>query len=220
MDRSNTGVKSKMPSRRKEKFYALLYSLVHPFDGFYELKHRGLKSNTLSIIALVLYGLVACIKYQYSGFVVNDNPIHRMNSVQIFFSAVGIFVLFAIANWTITTLFNGKGFISDILMVLGYALYPVIVGDIIYIIASNFIVQEEAMLLYAVSSLIWAWFAFLVLAGLTTVHEYTFSRTLVTIFASVVSMTIIVFVVILYFTLVQQFVSFFLSLIKEIIRRV
>ncbi len=220
MDRSNIKQRPISTNRLKVKFDALLYSLLHPFDGFYECKHRGLKSVPLAIIGIVLYGLVACVKYQYTGFVINSNPIHLMNSVRIFLSAISIFVLFAIANWTITTLFNGKGFLTDILMVVGYALYPVIAGDIFFIIGSNIVVQEEAMLLYAVSSIIWAWFAFLVVAGLTTIHEYTFGRTIVTILASVASMTIIVFVVILYFTLMQQFISFFLSLIEEIIRRV
>lgn len=203
----------------KSKLRALFHTLLHPFDGFYECKHRGLKSLRLAILGIVIFGLLACVKYQYTGFVINTNAIHYMNSVRIFVSAISVFILFAVANWTITTLFNGKGFLSDIVMVIGYALYPVILGDLIYLIASNFIIQEEAILLIAISGISWAWFAFLVLAGLTTIHEYGFGRTMVTILASFVSMIIIVFILILYVTLMQQLISFLTSLIQELIRR-
>lgn len=204
----------------KQKLQTLFYSLLHPFDGFYECKHRSLKSTPLAAIGIILYGLLACLKYQYTGFVINTNPIHYMNSVTIFLSAVSVFLLFALANWTITTLFNGKGFLSDIVMVIGYALYPVVIGDVLYLILSNFVIQEEVMLLTALSAVAWVWFAFLVVAGLTTIHEYGFGVTLATILASFISMAIIVFIFILYITLMQQLISFFSSLIQEILRRV
>lgn len=203
----------------KSKVQALFYTLLHPFDGFYECKHHGLKSMPLAILGLVLFGFMACLKYQYAGFVVNTNAIHFMNSLRIFVSATSIFILFAVANWTITTLFNGKGFLGDIIMVIGYALYPVILGDIIYLIGSNFVIQEEVILLLAVSGISWVWFAFLALAGLTTIHEYGFGRTIVTILASFISMIIIIFILILYVTLMQQLISFISSLLKELIRR-
>lgn len=202
------------------RFKALLYCLVHPFDGFYECKFRGLKSSFLAILGIVLYGVMANVKYQYTGFIVNTNPIHRMNSITNFIAAVSVLVLFIIGNWTITTLFNGKGSLTDILMVIGYGLYPVIGMELMTVILSNFLTLDEMMLLRAFSMLIWGWAFLVMLAGLITVHEYTLGQTILTLVATAISMIIIVFIFVLYLTLMQQIVSFAMVVGREAIRRI
>jgi hypothetical protein len=93
----------------KEKLHYLKYAAFHPFDGFYEIKNRQKGSVLLATIILALYGIMQCLSYQYTGFIMNTNALFAMNSITIFISAISIFVLFTVSNWTVTTLFNGKG---------------------------------------------------------------------------------------------------------------
>ena len=92
----------------KEKLEYLKQSLIHPFDGFYEVRFRQKGSILLAVLILAIYGIVQCAAYQYTGFILNLNPVYAMNSVSIFVSSVAIVILAAISNWTVTSLFNGK----------------------------------------------------------------------------------------------------------------
>ncbi|MCD8023405.1 MAG: hypothetical protein LUF30_10710 [Lachnospiraceae bacterium] len=96
-----------MKSKAQEKLYYLKYSVFHPFDAFYEIRFRGKGSNLLSVLILVLFGLLMCVSYQYTGFIINENQLASMNSISIFCTWMLGFILFIVGNWSITTLLNG-----------------------------------------------------------------------------------------------------------------
>lgn len=203
----------------KEKLYYLKYALFHPFDGFYEVKYRGKGSALIAVLILVLYGVLQCISYQYKGFVINLNPLHEMNSINIFISSLSILLLFVVSNWTVTTLFNGKGTMRDILIITGYSLLPMIILSSIMVFASNFIIEEEAVILYALQALGIIWFVYLMIAGLCVIHEYSFGLNITTIAVTLIAAVIIVFLGILFFTLIERMVDFFTLVGRELTRR-
>ena len=93
-----------------EDFKYLLHVITHPFDGFYEVRFRGKKNVYLGAIILILYGLLAIIKYQYTGFIMNNNPMFRMNSITTFLFGIFPFILFCISNWSVTAIFEAVSF--------------------------------------------------------------------------------------------------------------
>ena len=127
--------------------------------------------------------------------------------------------LFTVSNWTVTTLFNGKGKMKDIFIVVCYSLTVPIIGDAIVTFASNFVTLDEVMILTSVQMLCYAYFAFLVIAGLTTIHEYGFGGSIMSIVMSIVAAAIILFIGILVFTMLERMVSFFSSVAEELMRR-
>ena len=143
-----------------------------------------------------------------------------MNSVTIFISALSVLILAVVSNWTITTLFDGKGKLKDIYMVLGYSLLPVVLLDTIIVFASNFVIEEEAIILTAISWMGLAWAAFLIVAGLCTIHEFSLAKTLVTIVATLIAALIILFLLVLFISLVEQMVQFLYIFGKEFMRRI
>lgn len=203
-------------SKVKYSFYCML----HPFDGFYEAQHRGRGAVWLSCLFMALYGISCCIEQQYRGFVVNGAHISRINSLTTFISSITIFLLFCVANWTITTLFDGKGKLKDIFMVTSYSLVPVVIIKLLITFISNYIILEEAAIINAVVSLSWVWFAFLMLAGLCTIHEYSVAKNLVTLLCTLASAAIIIFVMVLFISLIEQFISVFGTFFKELARRI
>lgn len=203
----------------KEKLQYLKNAVFHPFDAFYEIRFRGKGSTLLAVLILVLFGILQCVSYQYTGFIINLNELASMNSVSIFLTWVLGFVLFIVSNWSVTTLLNGKGGLGDILKVTTYSLTPFICTLIFQIIASNFIIMEEAMIVYVVTGIGVVWSLFMLLAGLCVIHEYGFGKNLIAIFLTFVAAAIIMFLGVLFFTLIEQMVLFVISVGQEFIRR-
>ena len=203
----------------KEKLQYLKNAVFHPFDAFYEIRFRGKGSTLLAVLILVLFGILQCVSYQYTGFIINLNELASMNSVSIFLTWVLGFVLFIVSNWSVTTLLNGKGGLGDILKVTTYSLTPFICTLILQIIASNFIILEEAMIVYVVTGIGVVWSLFMLLAGLCVIHEYGFGKNLIAIFLTFVAAAIIMFLGVLFFTLIEQMVLFVISVGQEFIRR-
>lgn len=203
----------------KEKLGHLKYSIFHPFDGFYEIKYREKGSGAIATLLFVLYGIMKCISYQYTGFIMNRNPIFSMNSISIFISSVSVFLLFTVSNWTITTLFNGKGSMRDIYILTGYSLVPLLLSTGVVTFVSNFIIFEEMPILRAVQVFGAIWFVFLMLAGLCVIHEYSMGVNIKTLIATAIAAAILLFLGILFFTLLERMYSFIASVIQEAIRR-
>ena len=203
----------------KEKLSYWGYSLVHPFDGFFEIRFRHQGSLLLAVLLMIAYGVLRCLSYQYTGFVMNFNDIDTMDSLSIFISTVSVIFLFAVSNWTVTTLFNGKGKLSDIYIVICYSLTVLIIGEGLVTFLSNFVATEEVMILRSVQTLVYAWFIFLIIAGLGTIHEYGLGGNVASILLSVVAAAIILFIGVLLFTMMERMVSFFTSVIEELMRR-
>ncbi|HBI72254.1 MAG TPA: hypothetical protein DEG06_11785 [Lachnospiraceae bacterium] len=204
----------------KEKMYYLRYALFHPFDGFYEIKYRKKGSTLIATIILILYGIIKCISYQYTGFIMNFNAIFEMNSVSIFISALSLIILFTVSNWTVTTLFNGKGNMRDIYIVSCYSLLPMVLINAFTVFASNFIIKEEVIILKSIQGIGAAWFVFVLLAGLCIIHEYSFAVNIRTLLATAVAAFIIVFLGILFFSLLERMYYFISSVAQEMIRRI
>ena len=207
----------KLVTKDKLKYWG--YSLVHPFDGFFEIRFRNHGSAFLATLLLIAYAVLNCLKFQYTGFPMNMNNIDEMDALSLFISVVSVVALFTVSNWTVTTLFNGKGKMKDIYIVVCYSLTVPIIGDAIVTFASNFVTLDEVMILTSVQMLCYAYFAFLVVAGLTTIHEYGFGGSIMSIVMSIVAAAIILFIGILVFTMLERMVSFFSSVAEELMRR-
>ncbi|MBR4360266.1 MAG: YIP1 family protein [Clostridia bacterium] len=203
----------------KEKLSWWGHALVHPFDGFYEIRFRNQGSLLLAFLLMVAYGVLRCISAQYAGFVMNLTNLEELDTLSLFISCISVLLLFSLSNWTVTTLFNGKGKLSDIYIVVCYSLTVLIIGEALVCFVSNFVTTEEVMILQSIRMLCIAWFAFLLVAGLGTIHEYSLGGNLASIFMSVVAAAIILFIGVLLFTMMERMVSFFSSVGDELMRR-
>lgn len=215
----NRGIKKPKEVNTESKLYYIKYSLIHPFDAFYEMRFRGRGSLLFAVISLVLFGILQCVSCQYTGFVMNMVEVDSMNSLSVFATWVSGFVLFIVSNWAVTTLLNGKGGIADITEVIGYSLIPVEVTMILRIVLSNFVILEEAMIVNVIAGVGIVWFLFMVVAGLCVIHEYSFGKTIASVLLTFVAAAIIIFLGVLFFTLVEQMVTFVMDVAKEFIRR-
>ena len=203
----------------KDKLQYWGHSLLHPFDGFFEIRFRNHGSILLATLILVAYAILRCLSYQYTGFVMNMNNLEEMDALSLFISTVSVVVLAAVANWTITTLFNGKGKLKDIYVVICYSLTVLIIGDVIVTFASNFVATEEVMILTSIQVLCYAYFIFLLVAGLGTIHEYSFGGNIASMILNIVAAAVILFIGVLLFTMLERMFNFVTSVGSELMRR-
>lgn len=205
---------------KKEKLLYPFYVITHPFDGFYEMRHRGKGSVPVALLLVFLFGLSFSINQRYAGFVVNYiNPRNVDSRAEI----LGLFLavlLFAAANWSITCLMEGEGRFKDIIIVIGYSMLPMVLTYIPATIISWFVASDEEGIYYLLTGIAVLFFAILVLIGIMVVHNFSFGKTLVTLVFTFAALLIIIFIILLLVSLVNQVYYFLQSVYTELILRV
>lgn len=196
-----------------------LHLIIHPFDGYWDLKYEGKGKLRVAITILFLLFITMVIQRQFAGFLVNFNDPRTLNSLAELQYVVLPFILWCVSNWSITTLMEGEGKFSEIVNATAYALIPMILVYLPMTLISRFMTQEETAFYYLLNTVAAIWFIYLLFVGIMTVHQYTATKTIVTILLTIVVMAIIVFLGTLVMSLVQQFIEFVINIYRELIFR-
>ena len=198
----------------KEILYGF-HVITHPFDGFWDLKHekRGSVRAAFVFVAVV----VVTFFYQAIGQGYLFNP--RGSYSTIFSQLIGVavpLVLFVTANWCLTTLFEGEGSFKDIFVAVSYALVPLPLLIIPSTILSNVVAENEKTVVTLLVSLAFVWAGFLIFFGTQVTHDYSLGKNVITIIGTIVGMVFIMFVALLFTTLLGKIVGFASNIITEI----
>lgn len=204
---------------RNELIRYPLYVCLHPFKGYWDVKYEGKGRLNIALSILLLLTLVMILKRQFAGFIVNFSNPNQLNSLDELQFIVLPFIIWSIANWSITTLMDGEGKFKEIIIASAYALVPMIIIYIFTTIMSQFIIGEEAAFYFFLDALGLIWFIFLLFVGIMTIHQYTPAKTIATFFLSFIVMGIIIFLGLLTFSLIQQIYAFVETIFKEIVYR-
>ncbi|MBQ8292894.1 MAG: YIP1 family protein [Bacilli bacterium] len=193
--------------------------MSHPVQAYTEFKEDKKAKMSVAIMMLIIASVVSMIQYVYTGPVLNTNDPTKFNSLTTVIYTMCPVIILSVANWSITTLMNGKGKMGEIFMMGCYSYFPVIVCGIIGVIASNFVTEDEAMLVTLVYIIGYALMAYMIFMGLICLHEYGIIKTFATIILTALATCVIAFVALLIFDLSQQIYGFVYSLYKEIVTR-
>ncbi|MFC5529403.1 Yip1 family protein [Cohnella yongneupensis] len=192
------------------------YVLLHPFQGFWDLKYENKGKLRVALCMLLLLTTATILLRQYAGFVVNFNFPLDLNSINELQDIVLPFFLWCIANWSLTTLMDGEGKFKEIVITTGYAILPLVLMRFGNILISNVITLRESAVYYMIDSFSTLWFVWLLFIGTMIVHQYTVLKTLFTMMLTLCVMGIIIFLILLIFSLLQEMVGFILSIYNEI----
>ena len=204
----------------KEKWKYAFYTVSHPMDAYYEIRHREKGSVPIAILLVILFSLSFSINRMSASFVVNDVDPLTVNAITELMAVLLLYLLFCVGNWSITCLMEGEGRLKDIAIAIGYAMTPMIVCFNIATIFSQFVSQEEGAFYWIIMGLGIAYGLLIMMMGIMEVHNYTLGKTLITVFLTFIAMFIIIFVVLLFVDLINQVYSFFYSIYQELIFRV
>lgn len=203
----------------KEKVNHLFYTMAHPLDGYYEIRHRDKGSVLLALGILLLAGIAFCIDKRYASFTVNVTDVRNVKSLLYIGAMILLFFLFCIGNWAVTCLTNGEGRMKDIIIATGYGLFPIPLLFIPGTIISHFLAGDEKVFYSLFINLAIIWAAIMIICGNMTIHNYTVTQEIITLVLTVVAMIIMLFIMLLFYSIFGQIAEFVKSLYTEIIYR-
>lgn len=207
---------------RKTFWQELMYgfhTMFHPFDGFWDLKHEKRGSLRAAFVYIALTILAFYYQGIGQGYALNPRGVYSTFWVQL----IGVmvpFLLFVTANWCLTTLFEGEGSFKDIFIAVSYSLLPVPLLVIPATFASNFVISTEVQIINLVVTIAMVWMGLLIFFGTMVTHDYTMGRNVLTFAGTIVGMALIIFVTVLFSTLVGKIISLITNIIVEIQYRV
>ena len=200
----------------EEILYAF-HIMVHPFDGFWDLKHE--KRGSVRSAFIILLIVVASFAYQSlgTGYIFNQEGTKGYDGIySTIISVVIPIMLWVIANWCLTTLFDGEGKFSDIFVATCYSLIPLPLFIIPSTMISNVLVPDEEGIITTLMAIGWLWTGMLLYFGMMTTHGYSFFKNLITVIVTIIGMAIIMFLAILFFVLMSKLYNLFSQLFVEI----
>ena len=196
------------------------YVAVHPIDGYWDLIHEKRGSIAAASVIVAAAVLVEILRLTLTNFQFIYVNLEYFNAVIAASSVLLPIFLWTVANWSLTTLMDGKGRMAHIYMAVSYALTPHVLINIVMIILSQLITYDEGAVYRALAGFSVLWTAMLILAGMMMIHDYTPVKTLVSSLLTVVGMGIMVFLFVIFFSLVSDTIAYFISLYKEILFRI
>ncbi len=196
-----------------------LYCITHPLDGFWDLTHEKRGSIAAANTILFLTLLVRILKLAYTGPLFLAVYWEGINIFMYLASVLFPLVLWCLGNWGLTTLFDGKGTLKQVYMATCYALTPYPVVQFPMIILSNMLTVEEAEFYFVLGQISMLWVGILILTAMMEIHEYKMSKTILFTIATLFAMMVMIFILLLFFSMISQGVSYFVSLFREIMFR-
>ncbi len=205
-------------SRLRRYFSSLryaLYVITHPFDGFWDLNREKRGSMAAAHTIFILFLVTYVLKLMYTNFQFIMVPIQYINIYQRMASLALPFLVLCVSNWALTTLFDGKGTFRDIYMGLCYALFPYVLIQLPCILLSHMLAYDEAEFYRVLISISVIWCGVLVFVALMEIHDFGPGKTIISIVATVIGAMVILFLVLVFFSLLSDAFSFFVSIYRE-----
>ena len=202
-----------------EELLFVFHLQFHPFDGFWDLKHeqRGSVRGGLTIMGITILAFF----YQSIGRGYIFNPRDRYSTILVqIVSIVVPVLLWCAGNWCLTTLFEGEGSLKDIFIATSYSLAPLPLLVIVSTIFTNVLTLQEGTIVSLLVTIGYIWVAFLLFFGMLVTHDYSLGKNVLITICTIVAMAVIMFVAILFSSLLVKMVTFVVSIITEISNRV
>ena len=193
--------------------------ITHPFDGFWDLAHEKKGNLPAAITYLALFLITRVMKLILTSFQFINAPIQYINVFEEAGSLLIPFLILCLANWAATTLFDGKGRFRDIFIAMCYALVPYVLIQLPMILVSNMLAFDEGSFYSVLLTISVIWCVFLVFVGLMEVHDYSPGKTFIFMIATVVGACIILFLIMVFFSLLSDAIGYFVTIYREIVYR-
>ena len=200
----------------KEEMLYPFHLIFHPFDGFWDLKHEKRGSVRSAFLILVITIAAFCYQSIGTGYIFNPRNSGGLNIIMQIVSVSMPVLLWCVANWCLTTLFEGEGSMKDIFVASCYSLTPLPLLIVPSVLLSNVLTKSEGQIITLLSTFAFIWMGCLIFVGMMVTHDYSMFKNIVTSLGTVIGAVFIMFLAVLFSTLVSKMVGFVSSIIVEI----
>ena len=199
------------------KMYFRVFS--HPvatFSDIKELKFYSLKYSSLLFLLLLLSQV---LNRQFIGFTFNNSNTSKFNIIALFLELLGIVLLWTVSNWAVCTLCYGEGKLKEVYVISLVATIPYSFSMIFYTILSNVLTPDESIFLTTIMTVGILWTAILIFVGLMILHDFSLFRVIWTSILTIALMAVVLFLVVLCYSLFKQITGFGTDIVSEITNR-
>ena len=193
--------------------------MMHPFEGYENLRWKKAGSMKVAWAIVILYFLVQVCDKLFTGFVYNTYTERVFNVVPTFIQTIVLFIAWAVGNWAVGTFLNGEGSMKNIFIFSAYALVPKIIGDIVCIGMSNIILANEEIFMNLIKILFTAWSVLLMFMAIKVVHQYKFGENIGAIILTIFAIFVMLFLLVLLLSIFQKLYVFCATIYTEIVYR-
>ena len=112
-----------------------------------------------------------------------------------------------------------QGKFKEIACSTAYARIPYVVCSYLSVILSYFITVDEGMFMSIITAVGFLWSIILLISAFKTIHEYSFTKVVLSIIITVLGVIMLIFLCVLLVGLLEQIVSFFATIYNEMMYR-
>jgi hypothetical protein len=197
-----------------------LYVATHPLDGFWDLTHEKRGSIAAANVIVFFAALVEILRLTLTNFQFVRINMEYFNAIIVILRILLPVFLWTVANWSLTTLMDGKGKMLEIYMAVAYALVPSVMINVVMILLSQVITFDEGAVYWTLTGFSVLWTGILLFSGMMMVHDYSVGKTLLSSLLTIVGMGVMVFIFVVFFSLISDAIAYFISLYREILFRI
>lgn len=198
----------------------LKYAVIHISDGFENMRWKKAGSLKIAWIIIILFFFSRVSEERMYGFQFRDSYDKTFSIIPYIASSFVIFIAWVIGNNAVSTFLDGEGTTVNIFIYSSYSLVPYITQSFINTVLSHFLIEDELVFMQVIEITGTLWTAILLFSAVKAVHQYSFMRTVVSIILTIAAMFIMLFLLILFMSLIQQMYLFISSLYAEISYRI
>ena len=196
------------------------HSITHPAEGFEDMRWKKAGSLKIAFAIVLLLFLAQIADGRLYGFQFGISYDKTFNIIPYIVKSIVLFGAWVVGNWAVCTLLDGEGTMKNICIYSAYALIPYIAQIFINVLLSHILIQDEAVFMQAIRIIGVGWSVILLFSAIKSVHQYSFGKTVFAIILTIVAMLIMLFLLVLFMSLIQQVYIFLSTIYTEISYRV
>jgi len=188
----------------------------HPLDSYYYMKLEQKGSLGGAVFHFILFFVAYMVYITSRGFILQYTDIVDMDFVVIVGGFFGLFTMFIVSNYLVTSIKDGEGGIKDIFKLVSYGLFPLTVTLFGVTLLTHVVTQNEIFLVNFALTAGGIWAGVVLWLGFQETHNYSFRATLSSLIITVLFMLIILVVLFNLTVLFDGIVSFIESISSEV----
>ena len=196
------------------------HSITHPAEGFEDMRWKKAGSLKIAFAIVLLLFLAQIADGRLYGFQFGISYDKTFNIIPYIVKSIVLFGAWVVGNWAVCTLLDGEGTMKNICIYSAYALIPYIAQIFINVLLSHILIQDEAVFMQAIRIIGVGWSVILLFSAIKSVHQYSFGKTVFAVILTIVAMLIMLFLLVLFMSLIQQVYIFISTIYTEISYRV
>lgn len=194
----------------------LKHAITHPFEGFEDMRWKKAGSLKIAFFIVFLLFISQIAEERLYGFQFYISYDKIFNIVPFIMKSVVIFAAWTIGNRAVCTFLDGEGTLRNICIYSAYAFVPYIAQSFINTLLSHILIRDEFVFMEAIRITGVCWTIMLLFSAVKAVHQYSFRQTIAAVIFTVAAMLIMLFLLVLFMSLIQQIYLFISTVYMEI----